>query len=161
MSMGGTTMIRKIAALAPLAALAMTPVSAADVGAAHIQPGMWRSTETVLEMTSALLSPEQVAARKAKPMVFESCIASDDLRVRLLGSDKLGLCQGRAEVSNGRIDIDRQCRTGLGKTARRLQGTYGPTRYEYVQESELAAPQGTSRTKSRIVVERIGDCRGG
>lgn len=152
-------MFKKSVFLLPVAAIALA--SAADVGTAHIQPGKWRSTETVLEMTSAMLSPEQVAARKARPVVFESCIASDDLRVRLVGSDKLGLCQGPSDVANGKINIDRQCRTGLGKSARKLQGSYGPTRYEYIQDSDLETPQGASHTKSRIVVERIGDCARG
>jgi Protein of unknown function (DUF3617) len=134
---------------------------AADVPTAKIQPGQWRSTETVLEFTSTMLDPEMVARRKAKPTVFESCIKSDDLKSRLIGKDKLGLCQGDVTVAGGKIAGSRNCTTGFGKGTRKLVGSYTATRYEYVLESDQATPQGPNHIKSRFVVERTGECKAG
>ncbi|MFO1217229.1 MAG: DUF3617 family protein [Burkholderiaceae bacterium] len=132
------------------------------VGAAHgadgkIQPGQWRTTDTVLEMSNPLLPPEAVARRKAKPVVAEYCVRSDDLLELVVGKDQAGLCEGTVKTSGGRISGTRKC--SGGKTTRTIEGTYSATKIDTQREVQLQTAQGTALTKSHVVSERIGECQ--
>jgi Protein of unknown function (DUF3617) len=133
------------------------PATAADT--AKIQPGQWRTSDTVIEMTNPALSPEMIAQRKAKPAVVEYCVRSDDLRELLVGKDKLGLCDGSVSFDSGRISIARTCTTGLGKSTRKIEGTYTATKTDTMREAKMDTPNGPMSSKTHVVSERIGECK--
>jgi Protein of unknown function (DUF3617) len=137
------------------------PLSVAAKPDGKIQPGQWRTTDTVLEMVNPLMSPDMIAKRKAKPLVVEYCVKSDDLRELMVGQDKVGLCQGDISFSNGRISVARTCTTGLGKATRKIEGTYSAVKTDTMRETTLDTPQGPAHSKSHVVSERIGECKGG
>lgn len=121
-----------------------------------IQPGQWRTTDTVLEMENPALSADVIARRKAKPAVVDYCVRSDDLVALVVGKDAAGVCEGAISTSGGRITGTRKC--GGGKAVRSIDGSYSATRIETVRDVRLETPNGTAHTKSRVVSERLGDC---
>ena len=133
--------------------LALTARPAIAAGA-KIQPGQWRTTETVIEMTNPLLPPEVVARRKAKPAVVDYCVRSDSLEELLVGKDARGLCKGEVKIENGRIAVDRTCGSG----SRKIEGTYTAVKIETLRESRMQTPQGELHSKLRVVSERVGEC---
>ena len=122
---------------------------------AKIQPGQWRTTETVLEMTNPLLPPEVVARRKAKPAVVDFCVRSDSLEELLVGRDAGGLCKGEVKIDNGRIAVDRTCGSG----SRKIEGTYTAVKIETLRESRMDTPRGALHSKLRVMSERVGECK--
>lgn len=132
---------------------------AAD-NSAKIQPGQWRTTETVIEMNNPMMSAELIARRKAKPAVVEYCVRSDDLRELLVGSDRGGLCEGEVKLTGGRIAVNRTCTTGLGKGTRKIEGTYTAVKTETTRETTQQTPQGPAHSKTHAVSERVGECKG-
>jgi len=148
------TATRTIAALA-LAAAAPLSLAADN---AKIQPGQWRSTETVIEMTNPLMSPELVARRKAKPVSVEYCVRSDELRAILVGKDAGGVCAGELSFAGGKVSGTRTCGNGVSKAKRTFEGTWSATKVDTVREAWLETPKGPAHTKVRVVSERIGEC---
>jgi hypothetical protein len=145
-----------VAALSCVAAL--QPAWGAD-SSGRIQPGQWRATDTVIEMTNPLMSAELLARRKAKPTVVEYCVRDGDLRHLLVGTDKAGLCSGDVKFDGGRIALTRTCTTGLGKGTRRIEGTYSAIKTDTIREVTQETPQGVAHSKTHVVSERIGDCK--
>jgi hypothetical protein len=111
-------------------------------------------------MTNPMMSAELLARRKAKPAVVEYCVRDDDLRQLLVGSDKAGLCSGDVKIEGGRIAVSRTCKTGLGKGTRKIEGTYTAVKTDTLREATQDTPQGPAHSKSHVVSERIGDCKG-
>jgi len=65
---------------------------------AKIQPGQWRSTDTVIELSNSTMSADLIARRKSKPAVLEYCVRSDDIAAMLgVGS----CCASRQPGQNG------------------------------------------------------------
>ena len=127
---------------------------------AKIQPGQWRSTDTVIELSNSTMSADLIARRKSKPAVLEYCVRSDDIAAMLgVGSDKMGLCSGAINIAGGKISILRNCMTGLGKGTRKIEGTYTMTRVDTLREVTQDMPSGApSHSKTHVVSERIGEC---
>ena len=136
--------------------LALPTLSQADD---EIQPGQWRTTETVLEMVNPALSAEAIAKRKAKPTSVEYCVhSSSALQMLGIGKDS-SLCQGPVDIAKGRISVQRTCTTGLGKGTRKIEGTYSRTKMETVRETNQESPKGPMHSKLKVASERIGECK--
>ena len=142
-----------------IGAEAKSPASSAYASTAKIQPGQWRTLDTMIEMTNPLMSPDLIARRKSKPASVEYCVRSDDLRELILGKDKAGLCDGEMTFSAGRIAGSRTCTSGLGKATRKIEGTYSAVKTDTMRETTQETPKGVAHTKSHVVSERIGECR--
>ena len=140
-------------ALAALASFLAPAVAVAADG--KIQPGQWRITDTVLEMKNPAMSPEMVQRRMAKPLVVESCVRTEDLREYLVGRDQGGLCKGEMSFAGGKISVDRAC----PNSTRKIQGTYTATRIETTREATVDLPTGKAFTRSKVVNERLGECK--
>ncbi len=151
----------KSAMLFSMTSLALLVISALAAAAdtAKIQPGQWRTSDTVIEMTNPALSPEIIAQRKAKPAVVEYCVRSDDLRDLLVGKDQGGRCEGTISFESGRLSIARTCTTGLGKATRKIEGTYTATKTDTMREAKMDTPNGPMSSKTHVVSERIGECK--
>ena len=151
----------KFAIFFSMTSVALLVVSAPAVAAdtAKIQPGQWRTSDTVIEMTNPALSPEIIAQRKAKPAVVEYCVKSDDLRNLLVGKDQAGKCEGNISFDGGRVSIARTCITGLGKATRKIEGTYTATKTDTMRETKMDTPNGPMSSKTHVVSERIGECK--
>ena len=126
---------------------------------ATIQTGQWRTTNMVLELTNPRMSPAFIAKRKLTPVVAEFCVRNDDLSALIVGSDKMGLCQGQVSFANGRISGTRTCRTGLGDGTRKFEGSYSATKTDYVTEASQKLPKGAAHSKTHVVSERLGACK--
>ncbi len=125
----------------------LAPMPAAFAADGKIQPGQWRSTDTVLEMTNPLLSPEAVAKRKSKPLVAEYCVRSDDLVALVVGEDPGGACEGPISKSGGRISVTRKCASL--KSTRKIEGAYSATKIDTVRDVTMkrkTAPSTRRRT---------------
>ena len=120
-----------------------------------IQPGQWRTTDTVLEMVNPAMPPEAIARRMAKPVVVEYCVHADNLQEMLVGKDKGGLCNGPISFANGRISVSRTC----PNSTRRIEGTYTSVMTDTQREATLQLPSGAAKTRSHVVSERIGECK--
>jgi Protein of unknown function (DUF3617) len=143
----------------PLLALTVASTFAHAADTAKIQPGEWRTTDTVIEMVNPLLSADMIAQRKAKPAVVEYCVRSDDLRTLLVGKDQAGKCEGSISFADGRVSISRTCTTGLGKATRKIEGTYSATKTDTMRESKMDTANGPMSSKTHVVSERIGGCK--
>ena len=141
--------------LAFLACTLAVPALADD----EIQPGQWRTTETVVEMVNPALSAEAIAKRKAAPRSVEYCVRSSSIQELLAVSDKSSLCQGPVDIAKGKISVQRTCTTGLGKGTRKIEGSYSRTKMVTVKESTQESPQGPVRSKMMVMSERIGECK--
>ena len=139
--------------------LATSVASVALAAGAKIQTGQWRTTNQVLEITNPMMSPTLIARRKQNPVIAEYCVRSDDLSALIVGSDKMGLCQGQVSFANGHISGTRTCRTGLGDGTRKFEGSYTATKTDYVTEANQKLPRGAAHSKTHVVSERIGDCK--
>jgi hypothetical protein len=147
---------RPIAVAFLACAMALPTLSEADD---EIQPGQWRTTEVVVEMVNPMLAPELIAKRKAGPIVVEYCVRSSSVLTLLgIGKDS-SLCQGPVDIARGRIAVQRTCTTGLGKGTRKIEGTYSRTRMETARETNQESPQGALHSKTKVVSERIGECK--
>ncbi len=139
--------------------LAIFPLSSSQADDT-IQPGQWRTKEEVLEMINPLLDPKMIEKRKSKPMTVEFCVSSNSLQALVIGKeDKLGLCNGPIDIGKGKISIQITCTTGLGKSTQKIDGTYTSTKIERTRESITDSPKGQIHTKTRAVLERIGECK--
>lgn len=139
--------------------LSIFPVSSSQADDT-IQQGQWRTREEVLEMVNPLLSPEIIEKRKSTPMTIEFCVRSNSLQALVIGKeDKLGLCNGPIDIGKGKISIQITCTTGLGKSAQKIDGSYTPTKIERTRESTMDSPKGQIHTKTKAVLERIGECK--
>ena len=154
MSIRGLSLVRWIL-IVVVAALWQMSFSAHAAGA-KIQPGQWRNTDTVVEMTNPLLPPEMVEKRKSKPLVAEYCVRSDDLVALVVGKDQAGVCEGTINTAGGRISVARKCG---GKATRLISGTYTATKIDTVREISMVTAKGPAHTKSHVVSERIGECK--
>lgn len=123
-----------------------------------LQPGQWRSVETVQEMVNPVLSPAVIARRKAKPAEVSYCVRSESIQELIIGKDAGGLCSGEATISGGKISALRSCTSGLGKGIRKITGTYTATKIETDRETQQESPKGEMRSKTHVVSERIGEC---
>lgn len=123
-----------------------------------LQPGQWRTVETVLEMTNPLLSQEMIAQRKAKPSDVSYCVRSESIQEMIVGKDAGGRCQGDIAIAGGKISASRTCTTGLGKAIRKITGTYIATKVETERETQQDLPGGTMHSRLHVVSERIGEC---
>jgi hypothetical protein len=110
-------------------------------------------------MVNPMLSPEVIKMRKSNPTTVEYCVRSSSLQALIVGKDAGGTCEGPIDIGKGKISTQRTGSTGLGKSTRKIKGTYTPTRIETTREAAMDTPTGPSHSKVKVLSERLGDCK--
>ncbi|MDX2276426.1 MAG: DUF3617 family protein [Hyphomonadaceae bacterium] len=135
----------------------------APAGANQMQPGQYRTTVTILDMTMPGVPAAAMAQMHAQPFTTEYCVdATDvsDMSMRNMNDSESGMtCTAvRTNSSGGRIDNEATCTGPMGTMTMQMTGTYSPTRVDIETNSTTQMQQGTMTQRSRMVSERIGDC---
>jgi hypothetical protein len=125
-----------------------------------IQPGMWQSTVTILDMQSPRLPAGVGAGMRAHPTTVTACVtaaqAADGPRAVLQGSN--GKCHYTSfNASGGRLSAVMQCAFTRGTMTVTSNGSYTATTMDVNGSSSATGPmQMTSKTHT--VARRIGGC---
>ncbi len=171
-----------IAAALPLAACNSEPEVRAEnasvedvaesVGAAagsgnFINPGLWRTSMTIDEMTVPGMPPEAAAEMgkmKGRTTTDEKCLTPEDVKKPkedFFGGEE-NCRYERFTMGNGKIDAVMNC-TGGGATQKMtMAGTYSGETYTMRMEMQSAGGGETAGMgmKMRVDAKRIGQCTG-
>jgi hypothetical protein len=148
---------------APAATEAPKP---APVGPAGLSPGQWRTTMTILEMNAPGLPAAALAHMKAKPIVTEDCVTTDDVK-GFVGRNALeDKDQGRTCTTNsmtalgGTISGQASCKDAGGVDMNTtMTGTYSPTSVDMTIALDGKTPAGAMSQKMHLQSARVGDCK--
>ncbi len=171
-----------IAAALPLAACSSDPQVSAENASAEqvaqkleaaggsnnfVNPGLWRSTVTVDEMTIPGMPPEVAAQMKStqgRAQVSEQCLTP--AQAKRPKEDFFGGKENcryeRFAMGNGKIDAVMNCSEDGATQKMTMTGTYSGDAYQ-MQMAMRAAGAGESAAmgmKMRIDAKRIGECTG-
>ena len=138
----------------------------ADTAEGFVNPGKWKQTVTLLEMTSPGMPAEMAEAMKratGQSQVNESCLTAEQAkRPRedfFTGAGK-NCRYDHFKWGNGKIDLKLTCTEEQGIQTMELAGTYKPDSYQMAMTANtkgLSAGQ-TMTMKMRVDAERIGEC---
>ncbi|MFL6758462.1 DUF3617 domain-containing protein [Sphingomonas sp.] len=132
-----------------------------------IEPGLWQSKVTVLEMNVPGMPPQY--AEKMKQSMAEHrnegrkhCVTEADVKKPkedFFGADKS--CRyGHFTMGGGKIDIQMVCREENMTQTTNMAGTYTPTSYSMDMSSNGSGPQNGMTMKMHIDAQRVGECTG-
>jgi hypothetical protein len=138
----------------------------APLGANQMQPGQYRTTVTMLDMSMPGVPAAAMAQMQSRPVTTEYCVeASDiaDMAAYNMNNPESGMsCTNvRTNSVGGHIDNEVTCTGPMGTMNTHMIGTYTPTRVEMETTSTTQMPQGAMTQRAQIVTERIGDCPAG
>jgi hypothetical protein len=133
-----------------------------------IEPGLWQSKVTVLEMNVPGI-PAQYA-EKMKQSIAEHrneaskhCVTAEDVKKPkedFFGADKS--CRyGHFTMGGGKIDIQMVCSEERSTQTTNMAGSYTPTSYSMDMSSKGSGGQQSGMTmKMHINAQRVGQCTG-
>jgi len=132
-----------------------------------VQPGLWESRVSVLEMNIPGMPP-QYAARmkdemaKQRDRSSKHCIKPEDVKKPkedFFGADKS--CRyGHFTMGGGRIDIQMVCKEENMTQTTNMSGSYTPTTYSLDMNSGGTGPQQGMTMKMHVDARRVGECTG-
>ena len=132
-----------------------------------IQPGLWESKVTVLDMNVPGM-PAQYAAKmkeeiaKQRDRSSEHCIKPEDVKKPkedFFGADKS--CRyDHFTMGGGKIDIAMVCKQENMTNTTTMAGTYTPTTYSMDMNMNGSGPQQGMTMKMHVDAKRIGECTG-
>ena len=132
-----------------------------------IQPGLWQSKATVLEMNIPGMPP-QYAAKMKETMAehgneaSKHCITEAEVKKPkedFFGADKA--CRyANFTMGGGKIDIQMVCRQENMTQTTNMTGSYTPTTYSLDMSSNGSGPQQGMTMKMHIDAQRVGECTG-
>jgi hypothetical protein len=147
---------------------APTPDGTADAtegvsGAFAIQPGLWRSTVTIEQMTvPGANRAETRAMNNVAPVTVEACNSNSDLIafVQTGHQAKMQGCTLHERVVEGsRLRATVICRDAAqGSTTIRSQGSFTPTTLDMESVIQSTGTESGMEMRSNIVARRVGDC---
>jgi hypothetical protein len=132
-----------------------------------IEPGLWQSKVTVLEMNVPGM-PAQYADKMKQSMAehrnetSKHCVTEADVKKPkedFFGADKS--CRyGHFTMGGGKIDIQMTCRQENMTQTTNMAGTYTPTSYSMDMSSNGSGPQNGMTMKMHVDAQRVGQCTG-
>ena len=132
-----------------------------------VQPGLWQSKVTVLDMNVPGIPPQYQARMKQEMAEHRNdtskhCIKPEDVKKPkedFFGADKS--CKyNHFTMGGGRIDIQMVCREENMTQTTNLAGSYTPTTYSLDMNSSGSGPQQGMTMKMHVDAQRIGECTG-
>ena len=135
-------------------------------GGSMIEPGLWQSKVTVLDMNIPGIPPEYAAKMKQSMAAHRNeanshCIKPEDVKKpkeEFFGGDKSCRYE-HFTMGSGKIDIQMVCKQeGMTQTTS-MAGTYTPTDYSMdVSSSGSGGQQSGMSMKMHVDSKRIGEC---
>ena len=132
-----------------------------------IEPGLWQSKVSVLEMNIPGI-PAQYA-EKMKASIAEHrneasshCVTPEQVKKPkedFFGGDKSCRYE-HFTMGGGKIDIQMVCKEEGTTQTTNMTGSYTPTSYSMDMSSSGSAPQGAMSMKMHVDSKRIGECSG-
>ena len=134
---------------------------------AMVQPGLWESKVTVLDMNIPGMPPqfavkmkEEMAKRRNE--ASKHCIKPEDVKKPkegFFGADKSS-SYDHFTMGGGKIDIAMICKQENVTQTTTMAGSYTPTTYSLDMNSNGSGPQQGMTMKMHIDARRIGECSG-
>jgi hypothetical protein len=130
-----------------------------------VQPGLWESKVTVLDMNIPGMPPQYASKMKQEIAQHRNdsskhCIKPEDVKKPkedFFGADKS--CRyGHFTMGGGRIDIQMVCKQENMTQTTNLAGTYTPTTYSLDKNSSGSGPQQGMTMKMHVDAQRVGEC---
>ncbi|MGD9967688.1 MAG: DUF3617 domain-containing protein [Hyphomonadaceae bacterium] len=132
--------------------------------ASSIQPGQYRTTVTMLEMSIPGVDSTSI---NMEPTTTEDCVTSTDVSEFTSGSmvdpDSGETCtQSNMNTGGGRIQGEANCTGPNGARTMQISGTYSSNRVDMEISSTQNMPgAGATTMRMRMASERIGECPAG
>ena len=133
-----------------------------------IEPGLWQSKVTVLEMTIPGI-PAQYADKMKQSLAehrnetSKHCVTQADVKKPkedFFSADKSCRYE-HFTMGGGKIDIQMVCSQEGSSQTTNMAGTYTPTTYSMDMSSKgSGGPQGGMTMKMHVDSQRVGDCTG-
>jgi hypothetical protein len=132
-----------------------------------VEPGLWQSKVTVLEMNIPGMPPEYAAKMKQsmaeqRNQSSKHCItkaAVDKPNEDFFGADKSCHYEHFA-MGGGKIDIQMVCKAESLTQTMTASGSYTPTTYSLDTVMNGSGPQTGMTMKMHVDAQRIGECTG-
>lgn len=142
-------------------------VEAAGGSDSFVNPGQWRSTVTIEEMTMPGMPPEvaeQMKSIRGREQTHEQCLTPEQAKrpKEDFFGGKDNCRYERFAMGNGKIDAVMNCSEGGATQKMTMAGTYSGDSYRMQMRME-AAPGGQvggMAMKMRVDAKRIGECTG-
>jgi hypothetical protein len=138
----------------------------ADTKEGFVNPGKWKQTVKLIEMTSPGMPAEMAEAMKqatGQTQVNETCLTAEQAsRPRedfFTGAGK-NCRYDHFKWGDGKIDLKLNCTEEQGVQTMELAGTYKPDSYQMAMTAHMKGmPAGQTMTmKMQVDAERIGEC---
>lgn len=133
--------------------------------ASSIQPGLYRTTVTVLEMNIPGVESSSI---NMQPTTTEDCVTTSDVSEFTSGSmvdaDSGETCtQSSMNTAGGRIQGEASCTGEYGTRTMQIDGSYTGDHVEMEISSASTMPgmAGQMTSRMRMVTDRIGECVAG
>ena len=136
-------------------------------GDSMVEPGLWQSKVTVLQMDVPGMPPQYAAKMKQEIAAQRNesskhCIKPEDVKKPkedFFGADKS--CRyDHFTMGGGRIDVQMVCRQENMTQTTNMTGSYTPTTYALDMTSNGSGPQQGMTMKMHVDAQRIGQCTG-
>ena len=132
-----------------------------------VQPGLWESKVSVLDMTMPGIPPQYADRMKEELAKHRNdsnrhCIKPEDVKKPkegFFGADKSCRYE-HFTMGGGKIDIAMVCKQENMMQTTNMSGTYTPTTYSMDMSSVGTGPQQGMRMKMHVDSKRIGECTG-
>ena len=132
-----------------------------------VQPGLWESKVSVLDMTMPGIPPQYADRMKEELAKHRNdsnrhCIKPEDVKKPkegFFGADKSCRYE-HFTMGGGKIDIAMVCKQENMMQTTNMSGTYPPTTYSMDMSSVGTGPQQGMRMKMHVDSKRIGECTG-
>lgn len=132
-----------------------------------VQPGLWESKVSVLDMTMPGIPPQYAERMKEELAKHRNdsnrhCIKPEDVKKPKEGFFGAGKsCRyEHFTMGGGKIDIAMVCKQENMMQTTNMSGTYTPTTYSMDMSSVGTGPQQGMRMKMHVDSKRIGECTG-
>ena len=132
-----------------------------------VQPGLWESKVSVLDVTMPGIPPQYAERMKEELAKHRNdsnrhCIKPEDVKKPkegFFGADKSCRYE-HFTMGGGKIDIAMVCKQENMMQTTNMSGTYTPTTYSMDMSSVGTGPQQGMRMKMHVDSKRIGECTG-
>jgi hypothetical protein len=132
-----------------------------------VEPGLWQSKATVLDMNIPGM-PAQYAAKMKQEIAerrnesSKHCIKPEDVKKPkedFFGADKS--CRyDHFTMGGGKIDVQMACKQENMTQTTNMSGSYTPTTYSLDMASHGTGPQQGMTMKMHVDAQRVGECTG-
>lgn len=129
-----------------------------------MQPGQYRTTVTILEMTMPGVPASAMANMNMQPISTVECVTSTDI-AEFASNDMpveegVTCTQNSMNTAGGRIEGSSTCQGPTGTRTMQMTGAYTSTHVEMEIASASPMPNGAGdmTQRMRMVTDRMGDC---